>query len=1125
MVQLKSRLLSSICLLLITTFSSITIFAQQPTSVSGVVSNEKGEPLPNVGVKIENLTTHKGSNQMTDTVGAFRITGLDPKQSYVFTFTSVGYKSKRVSGFKLKAGENTSLLVTLAEDPAFLKDIVITGFQNVDKKRFSGSAVKLKIEDVEMHGQLDVSRMLEGKAAGVSVQNVSGTFGSAPKIRIRGATSITGDNKPLWVVDGVVLEDVINISNDQLSSGDPATLLGSSVAGLNANDIESIDILKDAAATAMYGARAMNGVIVITTKKGRIGKPRITYKGNFSSQLKPSYNSFDIMNSADQMSVYNEMQNKGWLNYADLANAADAGVYGKMADLINTYNATNGTFGLENTPEARNDFLRRYAAANTDWFDLLFRNNFMQEHNLSISSGTEYARHFLSLSYYNDNGWTIADKVKRITLNFRNDYKLGDKLTAGFSTVGSYRSQRAPGALTRISNPVEGAYSRDFDINPFSYALNTSRTLTAYDENGDLEYFRRNYAPFNIIHELENNYMKLNVIDAKLQGELGYQFNKHFSYKFLGSIRAVKTLTESFVKESSNMAEAYRANPNSVVNGANKYLYNDPDFPNNPAVVVLPEGGLYNRDQSDLISFNIRNTISYNQTFNTKHYVSVFAGQEIRSAHREQFFNKGYGYQYDRGGVPFIDYRIYKKTLETNDYPYGLTPTDDRFAGFFGTASYSYDNKYNVGVNGRYDGSNKLGESRTARWLPTWSVDGSWNLDQEKFIKPLNFINSLKLRASYGLTASMGNATNSAIIIRSGTTIRQYSVDKETELELSSLENSELTWEKLHTLNLGIDGTLFNNRLNFAFDWYKRKSFDLINTVKTSGIGGEAFKNANFADMKSDGVELQLGGDPIKTKDFKWHTNFTFGINHTLITRAENIPRIIDLIMPEGGFIDGYPARGLFSIDFKELKKQVGTPLFINEDSLLSNNVYFQSQTTKYLKYNGPVDPTFTGGWNNSFTWKNFTLNAFFSFQAGNKIRLNPSFFSAYSDLDAMPNEFVDRWVLPGDESMTRVPVISDKRIETLTEGYPYNAYNYSTERVADGGFVRMKTISLSYKLPQKAAKSVGMQGASVMLTGYNLWMLYSDPKLEGQDPEFFNAGGVAQPIQKQFTLTVQASF
>ena len=220
--------------------------------------------------------------------------------------SAIGYQSREV---RLSAGQ-TSIAINLYREAGTLAEVVITGFQQIDKKKFTGAAVSLKATDIKIDGATDVSRMLEGRAAGVSVQNVSSTFGSAPKVRIRGATSINGDNKPLWVVDGVVLEDIVNISNDQLSSGDPTTLLGSSVAGINANDIETFDILKDAAATALYGARAMNGVIVITTKKGRAGKPVVSYTGNFTTQLKPSYNDYDIMNSAEQMSVLAELTEK-----------------------------------------------------------------------------------------------------------------------------------------------------------------------------------------------------------------------------------------------------------------------------------------------------------------------------------------------------------------------------------------------------------------------------------------------------------------------------------------------------------------------------------------------------------------------------------------------------------------------------------------------------------------------------------------------------------------------------------------------------------------------------------------------------------------------------------------------
>lgn len=251
------------------------------------------------------------------------------------------------------------------------------GFPDHQQDDLHGSATKLKVEDMNIKGVTDVSRMLEGAAAGVAIQNVSGTFGAAPKVRVRGVTSINGENKPLWVIDGVVQEDIVTVSNDDLTSGDPTTLLGSAVAGISASDIESIDILKDASATALYGARAMNGVVVVTTKKGREGAPVVNYNGNFTIQLRPSYSNYDIMNSYDQMSVYGELERKGYLN-SDIVNAANSGVYGKMYKLINTYDEKSGRFELENTPEAKRNFLMRYARANTDWFKVLFRNSLQQ---------------------------------------------------------------------------------------------------------------------------------------------------------------------------------------------------------------------------------------------------------------------------------------------------------------------------------------------------------------------------------------------------------------------------------------------------------------------------------------------------------------------------------------------------------------------------------------------------------------------------------------------------------------------------------------------------------------------------------------------------------------------------
>lgn len=1103
-----------ICILSLTTFFvSMGLLVQAQNIVSGKITDSTGKPLQGVSIIVRGGKIGASTN----TAGEFQLNGVAERATLEISF--IGLATQEV---RLSIGQRM-INIIMRQDAGTLQDVVVTGFQRIDKKKFTGAAVTLKAEDVKIDGVIDVSRMLEGRAAGVSVQNVSSTFGSAPKVRVRGATSINGENKPLWVVDGVVLEDIINISNDQLSSGDPTTLLGSSVAGINSNDIETFDILKDAAATALYGARAMNGVVVITTKKGRSGKPIVNYTANFSSQLKPAYTNYNIMNSAQQMSVLGELERKGILQ-PDILSRSDYGVYGKMFDLINTPDA-NGNFALINTPEAKSAFLKRYATVNTDWFNILFKNSLTQEHALSISSGTDKSQSFFSTSFYNDNGWTIADKVKRYTLNFRNNYNFSDRLSTGFTTVASVRQQRAPGALSRLSNPVSGQFDRDFDINPFSYALNTSRTLTAFDEKGNQEYFRRNFAPFNIINELKNNYLDINVIDLKLQGELGYKFTQHLRYEFIGALRYVKSSREHQITENANMAQAYRANGNATIAANNKFLYTDPDNPSAAPVVVLPYGGFYNRTEDQLLNFDVRNSLNYTNTFNENHNLNILLGQQVKYADRQNYSNTGYGYQYENGGVPFVDYRILKQTIESSFPYFGMTKNYDRFAAFYLNSQYTFNKKYNFYGTVRYDGSNRLGSSPKARWLPTWSFGGAWNIDEEKFMDNFHAIDYLKLRASYGLTASLGPATNSNIVLRSLTTNRTYPTERESVVRLANLENADLTWEKNYQTNIGLDGGLFKGRVNMSFDVYQRRSFDLISKIKTAGIGGEAYKVANYADLTSRGAEALIGGTIIRDKYWSWKTNLTVGYNETKITNVKNIPLIFDLVKAEGGNTEGYPVNSLFSINFKGLEHYTGLPLFVNEKGETNSNVYLQDQNTANLVYAGPVDPTLTGGFSNTFNYKAFSLNIFVTYQAGNKIRLYPAFRTSYTDFDAMPKEFLDRWVMPGDEKVTNVPSIVDAYQRYLlgsNGSYPYNNYNYSTVRVADGGFVRLKTVSLTYNVTKQTLDKIGFKSLAITTVAANPWLIYADKKLKGQDPEFFNTGGVAQPIQKQFTLSIK---
>lgn len=1104
-----------LCFFLLFFFCSAIAFAQQ-TKVSGVViSGEDNEPVIGASVTVKGKPT---IGTVTDLDGKFQLSV--PTGTKTLSVTYIGLKGQDVA-------VKPTMKIVLESDAQQIEEVVVTGYQKVDRRLFTGAADKIKGEDAKMAGVADISQGLQGKSAGIQVQSVSGTFGAAPKIRVRGASSIYGNQTPLWVVDGVVLEDVVEVSADDLSSGNASTLISSAVSGLNSDDIESFQILKDASATAMYGARAMNGVIVVTTKKGRKGTATLNYTGEFTIRARPSYNQYNIMNSKDQMSVYRDMESKGWLNPSDVSRGQNGGVY---FDLYNSMYQRNedGSFKQVNTDGAIARYLQGAEMRNTDWFQELFRPTMQNSHAVSMSAGTEKSRFYASLSYYNDPGWTKVDKVDRYTANMNASFDLSKHLTIGLNTSGSVRNQRVAGTLDRNLDPVSGQYTRDFDINPFSYALNTSRTLPLYNADGSRYFYRMNYTDFNMLNEMDNNYIDLDMTDLKFQLEINWKPIKGLEFAGLGAFRYVKSSQEHRVRESSNLAMAYRAADDATMRKANKFLFKDPDYPDAEPTVVMPKGGFLNTTNNKLLSYYFRATGNYNTLLAGKHPFNVMVGEEVKYANRESGFNNGYGFQYDRGGVPFVDYRVIKQMLLGNFDYYGMQENYDRYVAFFGTASFSYLGKYTVNATGRYDGSNRLGRSRDARWLPTWNLSGSWNVLEEEWMKKQTAISTLSLRGTYGLVATMGPASNALTVFRNQLTFRGSESDKESEIIIDQLQDSELTWEKQYECNVGFDIGVLSNRISLSTDVYFRNGFDLIGYVRTSGIGGQYTKAANYADMKSRGVEFTLNTKNIQTRDFNWSSNITFAYNHNEITNLKSKPSAMDLVKEEGGPLQGYPVRSLFSFEFLGLNEE-GLPRFRNSDGTETiNGIFFQeSSNLSHLKYEGSVDPKVTGGFDNTLNYKNWKLGIFFTYQFGNKIRLTPSFKSQYSDLSSMPNELRNRWMMSGDENITDIPCIpsnrQDKAITNLN--YAYNAYNYSTARVASGAFIRLKELSLSYDFKGDWMKAIGMNSLQLRMVASNLWLIYSDKKLNGQDPEFFRSGGVAMPSPRQFTLSVRTSF
>lgn len=1096
-------------------------------SITGTIKDENGDAIPGVHVKV------KGRNigVITNIDGNYLLELPDSCKNEILLFSFVGLKSKEV---RWNGQKRIDLI--LESDTQQIDEVVVTGYQKVDRKLFTGSAAKVKMEDIKLASDPDISKSLEGRVSGVQIQNVSSTFGAAPKIRIRGASSITGNQKPLWVIDGVVLEDAVEISMDQLNSGDVSTLISSGVAGLNMDDIESMQILKDVSATALYGARAMNGVIVISTKRGSTGDVKVNYSTNITIRPIPTYQDYNILNSKQQMSINRELYEKGWINIANTQFASSHGPYGKMFDYI----SQNKLTWAEDNGEMEH-FLRKYETANTDWFKELFKTSVLQQHTLSLSGGGKRSTFYASLGYLHDNGWTIADGLDRYTALLKGSFQLTENFTLTTQANLSYREQQLSGISDEKTDATSGVgrytgrIERQFDNNPFMYAMTTSRAIRAYDDQGELEFIRRNYADFNIIDELSKNIQKVNVRDMSFMTDLEYKIRPNLIATTKVSARFFHSTREREVNENSNEANAYRVGlrptDREVVQSSNPFLYERPHSITGEKFSILPIGGILEGVNNIMSNYYFSGSLNWNPRITDLHTFTFLLGAEVRYIDREENWNNGFGHFFDYGhvSIPSKNY-LEKLEIDGNSY-FGKSMTYDRFAAYFFNYGYSYKGKYTINGTVRYDGSNRLGRSTTSRWLPTWNIGAKWMISEEESFKNYSWLNMLNIKASYGLNATLGNATNATDVIYALQTSRSFHPEaSEMALFLSALENEELTWEKQYELNIGSEISVFNNRLSVEVNYYNRKGFDLIGLYYGDGVGGQMRKNGNIADMDSYGYEFSLNFTPIIHGNFRWNSSLNYSFHKSKITDIITTSWISRAVSLYGVPVLDGPVRGIYSTRFAGLDHR-GIPTFYDRNNEKVHYLNLQSSDFSDLEYSGNLEPHTNVGFQNTFRWKGFSLSALITGQFGHKKRVMQNFSHFYTDDMALSTHMKNRWMVAGDEHRTDIPAIlsTETMKDPKSSEYrtAYNLYGMSDRWLADAGFIRLKNVGLSYTLPPSTLQKLKLSSVNIGIQASNLAILWlaDAEKLGGEDPEFVWSGGSTMPITRQYTVTFSIGF
>lgn len=923
----------------------------------------------------------------------------------------------------------------------------------------------------------------------------------------RGQTSINQEVKPLWVLNGVILQDEIDLKPEDLVSEDAKLLIASAIPGLTAESIESFRVLKDASATAVYGPRAIAGVVEVVTKKGAAGTSSFTYTNESTFRLIPTYDQYNIMNSQEQMSVIQELMQGGHYEFQNVVTQKNKGIVGRMYELFYELDR-QGNSRVLNTEAGRRAYLQEAERRNTNWFKQLFQTSVMQNHTLSFSSGNEKSTYYASLSLLSDPGWQKGNKLTQYATNLNANYNLSSKVRLGLITDLSYRDQ---------TTPIQDGYN---------YALNHSRTLNAKD------YYTTNYAPYNIFNEMDNAYIDTDIATLRIQGQLSWKITPKIEAILMGAIRYQNNTQKTEYKENSNWVLSYRAMPNTTVRDNNTNLYKDPNDPFALPVVVLPKGGIREKIDKTSLANNLRATLSYKDTFaEGLHSIALFGGFEMDNAKNTNDLNRNYGLLYNAGNYASFSYLMFKKLQEEFRNYYTIADTENNNQAFFANASYTLKGRYTANGTLRYDASNAFGPSRYLRWMPTWNAGLKWEVSQENFFASLKPLSHLSLKASFGVTAVAPSVSNSLAQLYINNPWRN-STQRELGLEIQNIANHDLTYEKNQELNIGADLGFLDDRINLSVEWFHRHSYDLIGDIVTQGTGGFTTKKGNMAQMRIRGLEIGLETTNLKTADFSWKTSFIYSRAKNEITELLTTPTIRDMIgystsaTSQGGFARaGYPLKSIFSVPFNGLNDR-GLPTFLNEhDQSTIGGIRFDSRNVDFLKYAGTLIPTDKGSFSNTFHYKGISLGVVLTYSYGNVVRLR-KLSNIYTDYGIVPRELNNRWQFAGDETKTNIPVVYTTFMQNAY-GYneisqAYNTYDYSDIRIAKGDNIRLKEISLGYTFDKDFLRETRIRQLSVKLQATNLALLYADKRLNGDDPDYLvNGYTPISPKRLIFTLRV----
>lgn len=1077
----------------------------KPLKVKGFVYDENKVPMPGVTVVLMETTV----GAVTDAMGWFQLTL--PINDGQLEFSFVGYRSQKVSFSR--ATENDTLKIYLKPDVKAIDEVVVTGYGNVAKGNYTGASTTVNAKDILMPGVSSIDQMLQGVVPGMLVMNRTGMVGASPSIRVRGTSTLLGRQEPVWVVDGVIQRNPQPFNSDDntnftMEADDIKKLAGNAISWLNPNDIETITVLKDASATAIYGSQAANGVIVITTKKASTGRVQVSYSGDFSIGQRPRYGLYDLMNSAERMEFSKDIYDED-RSFSGSQILLNIGFEGLLSRYLNK----------EITLDEMNTEYQRMAQQNTDWFDILFRNSFNHSHNLSFSGGSETVQNRTSFGYSQENGEARGNNVTQFTVNSNTTINLWECVTLNLSLNGSIRD-------------VKGfAYG----VDPFSYAYNTSRVIPAFNEDGTLYYHdktgtessaiqNKSTYRYNILNEMANTGSRNKTRTWGASFDLKWQIISGLEYQGLFSYTSSSSDTKSYATDRSFHITQIRGYEYGSVES------NGPETQATP----LPIGGLLETDLSNVTTIMVRNSLVYDRLFKDKHRMTLQLGVETNSVDTKGETNTRYGYMPDRGetfATPPLTYVPVggDYTMENSAYAQGnhtvVNRVENTFSGY-GMAVYSYDERYVLNLNGRVDASNRFGQDKNKQFQPTWSAGLKWRAGNENFARETWWLNNLDIYISYGYQGNAVSTVSPYLIARD----EYQSLYNTYALRIQSLAYPDLGWEKTKSFNVGVDAAFLDGRLNFTFNYFRKVSdvYTTRNIPYENGMGSGVVSGSK---MNNNGYDFVINVAPVRTKDFAWQLSLNTSVTKNSV--ENNRDNTLEDYLSGSAVVDGRPYSTFYSYEFAGLEQEYGQPTFNKLDQTVVDS------PLDFLVESGKLTPDFSGGLNMSFRYKNLTLYTLFAVQWGGYGRL-PNLYPTMSLDSGLPlpqdnvsKKLINRWRKPGDDTIypslpgtgfepITLPTIAQETNATAT-GLRYSSYalyNQSNIRVAKTDFIRCRSISLGYDFRGDWMQRAGVNYLRVSASMTNPFVWAMDKKWDGLDPETGN-----WPARRISSLSLQVIF